>query len=166
MQFLVPQFVSIENRIIGPLTLNQFIYLAIPAVISYFLYFPLANWLWIVIAGILMGIGSALAFAKINTRPLPAVIKAAAYYLIRPKAYVWPAYSEEKIVAVTAVRAPAKPSLTTLFERITTSISPVPKREMSFEADFIRNQNEWRQRYAIIQKITGEKESVRRIDYR
>jgi hypothetical protein len=166
MQFLVPQFIAIENRIIGPLTLTQFIYVAVPAVISYFLYFPLANWLWIIVTAILMGIGSALAFAKINNRPLPSVVKAASYYLSHPKTYVWPAYSEEKMIAISVVRTSAKPTLTSLFERITTSVSPVPKREVAFEADFIRNQNEWQQRYAVIKKITGEKEAVRRIDYR
>ncbi|MCL4406353.1 MAG: PrgI family protein [Patescibacteria group bacterium] len=166
MQFLVPQFISTENRIIGSLTLTQFIYLAIPAAIAYALYFPLAHWVWIIVAAGLMGAGAGLAFVKINTRPLPIVVRASFYYLTRSKLYVWPAYAEEKLVAVAPAGVTAKPSLTSLFERITTSVAPVPKREMAFEADFIRNQNEWRQKYAIIQKITGEKEAVRRIDYR
>jgi hypothetical protein len=166
MQFLVPQFISTENRIIGSLTLTQFIYLAIPASIAYFLYFQLANWLWIIITAILMGTGSALAFLKINTRSFPLVVKASFYYLWKPKSYVWPAYTEEIIIAGAVSRTPLRPSLISLAERIITSVNPVPKREIAFDADFIRNQNEWRQKYAVIQKITGEKKAARRIDYR
>lgn len=69
MQFKVPQNIEMEDKIVGPLTLKQFVYLLCGGIIIYlsYLYFPLLAFVLIAIAvGLLV---MALAFIKINDRP-------------------------------------------------------------------------------------------------
>lgn len=88
-QFQVPQFITIEDRIIGPLTLRQFLYLlgAVGvAVIGWtFLYVVL----FVIFALPLIGLFVAMAFFKVNERPLPTIIFAALNYYLRPRLYLW-----------------------------------------------------------------------------
>ena len=46
MQFQVPQFTEAEDKIVGPLTLRQFIYIAAAGGVSVMLYFAVITWLW------------------------------------------------------------------------------------------------------------------------
>ncbi|MDD4996308.1 MAG: PrgI family protein [Patescibacteria group bacterium] len=70
MQFVVPQFIDIESKIIGPITPRQFIILFITAG-AIILCYKLADFaLFIIEAIIILGLGVALAFAKINNQPI------------------------------------------------------------------------------------------------
>ncbi len=106
MQFQVPQFIEVEDRIFGPLTLKQFIYLAGGAGGS------VAIWLFIpfkIIAVIfilpLLAFALALAFYKINGKPFIDVVQAAFYYALGSKLYLWkkenkaPANTPDEIAA-------------------------------------------------------------------
>lgn len=90
MNFQVPQFIEIEDKIFGPLTFRQFLYVAGGAGLSFL------EWAWIpvrfiAILFILPTIGAALALAfyKINNRPLIFVLEAAFRYLLATKLYLW-----------------------------------------------------------------------------
>lgn len=89
MQFQVPQFIEVEDKIFGPLTFKQFVYLFGGAGLSYLLFrlFP------IYISGILiigaMGLAVALSFAKLNGRPFILALEHAFYYALRGKLYLW-----------------------------------------------------------------------------
>jgi len=76
-QFQVPQFIEVENKIVGPLSLKQFLYLAVAGIVCFMLYFILQLWLWLLITAILGGSAVALAFIKYNGQPLPKVAWAA-----------------------------------------------------------------------------------------
>ena len=67
-QFEVPQFVDVESKIVGPLTLKQFGFVAVPALISFFLFFVLGTFVWIVVSAILLSAGLSFAFIKISGR--------------------------------------------------------------------------------------------------
>ncbi len=89
MEFQVPQFIEVEDKIFGPLTILQFIYLA--GGVGFFVAMWLLLPLW---AAILLGapvalFGAGLAFVKINNRPLMAMLEAAFDYLVRSKLYIW-----------------------------------------------------------------------------
>jgi len=72
------------------------------------------------------------------------------------------------VPTITTVRAPSVPQakpqslLQGLFNRITISSSPIPQREMSLKKELTAS----KQRYAVIEKATGETEVVKRVDYR
>lgn len=89
MKFRVPQFIDIEDKIFGPFTFKQFIYLlgsgglcfvvfkALPLLASIPLMLPIA------------ALGLALAFYKPNGKPFIFMIEAGFNYYIGDKLYVW-----------------------------------------------------------------------------
>ncbi len=89
MQFQVPQFIEMEDRIFGPFTFKQFIYILGGAGLAFsalrLLPFPF-NW---PVAALALGLGSAFAFIKIHKKPLSFFVAAAFFYLTRRKLYIW-----------------------------------------------------------------------------
>jgi hypothetical protein len=93
MQYQVPQFIEIEDKIFGPLTIKQFVYLAGGAALSYLVYALTNPYLPFFLVVILMvptaALGVALAFYKINDKPFINVVESAAKYYIGSKLYIW-----------------------------------------------------------------------------
>jgi hypothetical protein len=88
MRFQVPQFIEIEDKIFGPLTLKQFLYVAGGAGIGFILF----SWLGaigLIFAVPIAGFGAALAFYKFNSKPFSFLVEAAFNYLISSKLYLW-----------------------------------------------------------------------------
>lgn len=90
MQFQVPQFIEIEDKIFGPLTLKQFIYLAggVGASVVLWLYIPFKIISVILIIPVI-AFALALAFYKTNGKTFIDVVEAAFYYYIGDKLYIW-----------------------------------------------------------------------------
>jgi hypothetical protein len=90
MRFQVPQFIEVEDKIFGPLTLKQFIYLAGGGGLSFLIYSILGSLLLSAIPVIaIMAVSAALAFYKINNKPLISVAEYAFKYYLGNKLYVW-----------------------------------------------------------------------------
>ena len=89
MRFQVPQFVEVEDKIIGPLTISQFVFLAggIGFLVAMWLLLPL--WLAVIIGGPIAILGLALAFYKVNDRPFINVMQSAIEYFFKDKLYIW-----------------------------------------------------------------------------
>lgn len=89
MRFQTPQFIEIEDKIFGPLTLKQFIYLAGSGGLAFVVYkfFPLFIGIFFVIP--IVGLGLALAFYKINNKPFIFTMEAAFGYALGSKLYLW-----------------------------------------------------------------------------
>ena len=88
-QFQVPQFIEIEDKIIGPLTLRQFMYIGIAGIFSFFLFFLLKTWIWVVFSTALFAVASTLAFIKINGQPMYVILAYAIKYFWQPRFYLW-----------------------------------------------------------------------------
>lgn len=89
MEFIVPQFIEREPKIVGPFTFKQFIFIGIAAGLSIFFYFLVPFSLFLIIAIVLLGGALALVFLKPGGISLPAVIKNFFVFLSRPKIYLW-----------------------------------------------------------------------------
>lgn len=90
MRFQVPQFIEVEDRIFGPLTLKQFIYLVGGGGLSFLVYVFLDSLLLTVIPTIIiMVISIALAFYKVNNKPFVSVAESAFKYFFGDKLYIW-----------------------------------------------------------------------------
>lgn len=90
MRFQVPQFIEIEDKIFGPLTIKQFIYMAGGAGLSFLIYVLLNSLILSVIPiVIIMSASAALAFFKVNNRPLIGVVESAVRYFFGNKLYIW-----------------------------------------------------------------------------
>lgn len=87
--FQVPQFIDIEDKIIGPISLRQFLILVITAAIVFLLFKVLQIWLWIIVGGSVGALGMALAFLKINGQNFSRVALNFLRYMINPRLYVW-----------------------------------------------------------------------------
>jgi len=89
MQFQVPQFTELEDKVIGPLTLKQFLYLLGGGVIIFLLYKFLNLFLVIILSIPVAGLAIVLAFVKINNQPFIATAKNFFGFLRKPDFYVW-----------------------------------------------------------------------------
>ena len=89
MQFQVPQFVEVEDKIVGPFSLKQFLYVGGAVGASLLLFFILTFWLWVVLSVFIIAGGVALALIKINGQPIIKVIMSAIGFYWRPQTYVW-----------------------------------------------------------------------------
>ncbi|HEY4511529.1 MAG TPA: PrgI family protein [Candidatus Paceibacterota bacterium] len=89
MKFQVPQFIEVEDKIFGPLTLKQFIYLAGAAGFSFIIYKIAPFFIGVVLVVPILLFGVALAFYKINNKPFIFVVEAAVKYFFSAKLYIW-----------------------------------------------------------------------------
>lgn len=89
MRFQVPQFIEIEDKIFGPLTFKQFIYIVGGiggAVIAWVL---LPRFIAIFIALPLIIFAVALAFYKVNGKPFAHLVESFFHYFTHNKLYLW-----------------------------------------------------------------------------
>ena len=90
MQFRVPQFIDIEDKVFGPLTLKQFGYIVGAGGISFLLWTIIPFKIVAVILIIpIAGLFLALAFAKYNNRSFADLLESAFTYYTGAKIYTW-----------------------------------------------------------------------------
>jgi|TARA_Y100000310_G_scaffold112085_1_gene110512 hypothetical protein len=89
MRFQVPQFIEVEDRIFGPLTLKQFIYLTGAGGVVFILWRVFPLFIAIVAAAPIIALAGALAFYKINKRPFIFVLESAFKYMLSNRLYIW-----------------------------------------------------------------------------
>jgi hypothetical protein len=89
MRFQVPQFIEIEDKIFGPLTIKQFIYIAGGAGLSFILFRFLPLPIAILLIVVVLGLSLSLAFYQINNKPLIYIMQSAFGYLFSNKLYLW-----------------------------------------------------------------------------
>lgn len=102
MNFQVPQFIEIEDKIFGPLSLKQFLYVVGGAGLSFLFYAYLPFYLAVIPIAVVATLAILLAFYKYNERPFAALLESAFKYLLTNKLYIW--RKEDKVAA----RAKAK----------------------------------------------------------
>jgi hypothetical protein len=93
MRHEVPQFIDIEDKIFGPLTFKQAIYLAGSVGAAFAIYYILGKIDIPVVFRLIfiappIALGVALAFIKINKRPFINFMEAAFYFYINAKRYI------------------------------------------------------------------------------
>ena len=89
MRFQVPQFIEVEDKVFGPLTVRQFIYLAGGGGLAYLIYAFLPFILAILLIPPVVILSLMLAFYKINDRPFIYTLESAVKFYIGGKLYIW-----------------------------------------------------------------------------
>ena len=89
MQFQVPQFIDIEDKIFGPLTAKQFFYIAGGGALIFIMYVFLQLWLVILLGIPVAAFSLSLAFLKINGVPFIKVLGSALGFAATDKLYLW-----------------------------------------------------------------------------
>lgn len=89
MEYQVPQFIEVEDKLVGPLTLKQFLYLAGSAGLCVVFFAYLSFFFAFVLSLPVAGLGAALAFYKVNGKPLVDVIEAGFNYYTSKRLMLW-----------------------------------------------------------------------------
>jgi len=90
LQFKVPQNIKMPDQIIGPLTLEQFLYLLFAAGISYIVYIYVGynNYFWAIVLPVSC-LALAFAFVPVNEQPFSKFFNNLIFFLIKPKILLW-----------------------------------------------------------------------------
>lgn len=88
-QFVVPQFIEVENKIIGPITVRQFVLMMAALFVSVATYKFADFGLFIILTGINFTLAGVFSFLKVNGRPLHFFIINFIQTTITPNRRVW-----------------------------------------------------------------------------
>ncbi len=89
MQFKVPQFLDIEDKIFGPFTFRQFIYIAGGAGLCFVFYRLLGLIFGAIPILIVGGLAGMLAFYRPNDKPFINMLESGFKYTFQNKLYIW-----------------------------------------------------------------------------
>jgi|ERR1051325_5201481 hypothetical protein len=159
--FQVPQFIEERPKIVGPLTLPQFLYVAAGALVSLITYYTVGfSFIWIVVTSVMGVVALALAFIKIEGQELPKLLISAFDFLLKPKTYLWARPDLVKTIDVPDLenlrnRMGFQEKLKSIALNITTG---------RFFANGPRPSDNAK-KYQIVTYLTGEKRLAKRVDY-
>lgn len=89
MQFKVPQFIDIEDKLFGPFTFRQFVYMVGGAGMIFVVYKVLPLWIGIFLIIPIAALAGLLTFYKINNKPFIYYLQAGINYIVSSKLYIW-----------------------------------------------------------------------------
>ena len=89
MEYQVPQFIEVEDKIFGPFTFKQFIYIAGGAGLCAIAFIYLPFIFAVIVALPTAALAGALAFYRVNNKPFIDVLEAGFTYLTGGKLYLW-----------------------------------------------------------------------------
>ena len=107
MRFEVPQFIDVEDKLLGPFSFRQFLYLAGGAGIVYTLIKLLPIYIAIPIALPVAGFAIALVFYKPNDRPFIKMVQSMINYILKSRFYLWQQKNQSKGTLQQTKKAPA-----------------------------------------------------------
>lgn len=89
MRFKVPQNIDMPDRILGPLTMLQFIYAVIGGGAAYVCYVSLPSPIGLLLAVIVALFTVAMIFVKVNERPFSNFLLSALKFFTTPRQRIW-----------------------------------------------------------------------------
>lgn len=165
MQFQVPQFIETEDKIVGPLSLKQFIYVAAAGGVSTMLFFQVQFWTWFIGSIIALGFALAISFVKINGRSLPSLLGSAFSFYWKPQTYIWQSGNRQQVKKEEVIRSSGISDIVSgvflkkTFANLQTGTKTATK-------ETIQKAREVEDKYQIFQRLSGDRQAARRIDYR
>ncbi|MFZ3020191.1 MAG: PrgI family protein [Minisyncoccia bacterium] len=111
MRFQVPQFIEVEDKIFGPFTFKQFLYLVggggmvviaftiLPKIIAFLVSLPI------------VAFALALAFYKVNNRPFVSILEAFFKYTLNKKLFIWKMGARGQKAPVTSYGSSEQPQI-------------------------------------------------------
>ncbi len=133
MRYQVPQFIEIEDKIVGPFTIKQFIYIVGGAGMSFLVYTYVTFFLAIILIAVIMPLSLALAFYKINNKPFIDFLESAFTFYMKQNLYIWK--KEDKKIVQTEVAAQTPNQV------YVPRLSDSKLKEMSWSLDINENMN-------------------------
>lgn len=137
MHAQVPQFIDIEDRIVGPLTIRQFGYLAAGAVAVGILYMLFQLYVVIIFSLPIILLSLALAFYQINGRPFVYFLVGFLGYGLKQHIYIWKKPLEEYGIFIQQKTTEKQPIF---FEKVVEFAQSSLKKNR-LELEFIRQKS-------------------------
>lgn len=88
-QFVVPQFIEVEDKIIGPISVRQFVIILVIAMFEFIFYKAFTFIVFLVIGIPFFILGVIIAFAQINGQPFHLFLLNIAITFKKPRLRVW-----------------------------------------------------------------------------
>ncbi len=121
-QFVVPQFLDVEDKILGPITTRQFSIILVDCLVMFIVYKLADLALMILIDLPLLVAGVVLAFVRINGMPFHYFLLNIAQTRLRPDIRVWnKELTDAELIALSKVEPPPPPPPKIYKEAISTS---------------------------------------------
>lgn len=98
MQFVVPQFIEVESKVIGPISVRQFIILLITAGFIYLFWEMFTFWIAAIMGVFSLAIGGTFAFVRINSQPFHIFALSFIQTMKNPKLKIWQREIQKVIV--------------------------------------------------------------------
>ncbi len=136
MRYQVPQFIDVEDKIFGPLTFKQFIYVVGGAGICVMLFIFLPRFIAIILSLPVALFAAALAFYKVNNRPFVIAAEAFVKYLFTNKLYIWRKMDREVISGAASAQDSGE-----LRQVYVPKLSDSKLKELSWSLDIKENRN-------------------------
>ncbi|HEY4493516.1 MAG TPA: PrgI family protein [Candidatus Paceibacterota bacterium] len=89
MVYKVPQFIEVEDKIFGPLTFKQFLYLAGGAGACFILWTFLPKFIAILLILPVGAFALALSFYRVNNRPFVVLVESFLRWQLSGRLYLW-----------------------------------------------------------------------------
>lgn len=163
MEFQIPQFIEQKPKIVGPLTLGQFLYVLGAAGVSFISYQIFTIPIWIFISLVTLAMSLTLAFVKVNGEPLSKIITYYFKFISTGKVYTWQRKAasqtlelDENAISNIRKQMSIQEKLKSLSLKVTLGKIFKPIKDYSGGS----------QKYEVVSFITGEKEVAKRVDYK
>ena len=88
-QYVVPQFIDVEDKIIGPITVRQFVLMIIGGLFLFLFYKIFIIPVFIVCAIFIIGFVGLFGFIKVNSHPFHVFLVGMLQTMKRPKKRIW-----------------------------------------------------------------------------
>ena len=126
-QFVVPQFLDVESKIIGPITARQFIILLATLMLDFLVYRIFLSLLAVLGLGIpILAIGLIFAFAKVNGQPFHYIMLSMIQTFRKPFIRVW-----DKTVDDSQLKASIKNDGEVVAEPLENKKKPIERSHLS-----------------------------------
>jgi hypothetical protein len=103
MRYQVPQFIEVEDKVVGPLTIRQAIYVVGGAGMCFIFYTYLPIYISVFFIAAIACLSLALAFYKVNNKPFIDFLESAFTFYTKKNLYIWK--KEEKKAVASEVKS-------------------------------------------------------------
>lgn len=86
---MVPQFIDIEDKIFGPITVRQFVIILVTGGLMFVAFKLLTFWAFVLVGLLLFGVGGTLAFLRVNGMPFHFFLLNIVQTFRRPRLTIW-----------------------------------------------------------------------------
>lgn len=121
-KFMVPQFIDIEDKIFGPITVRQFIIILAGGGLMFIAFKLLTFWAFALSSLLILALVITIAFLKINGMPFHFFLLNLVQTFRRPRLYMWnKELTNAELRNLMREEAPPAPPAAPVKERLTTS---------------------------------------------